>query len=93
MSKVINYEISFRISFISKNIYRLVLSFVPINDAIYSVRVKGKFHNIKFINVYAPNWSINTFVSMSTKVTGKNTLMHSMMTCSLHLNKSQIIVL
>jgi exonuclease III len=39
---------------VSKKINRSVLGFTPICDRICTLRIKGKFHNITFINVYAP---------------------------------------
>jgi exonuclease III len=38
---------------VSKKINRSVLGFSPICDRICTPRIKGKFHNITFINVYA----------------------------------------
>jgi exonuclease III len=39
---------------ISKKVSRSVLGFLPVCDRICTLRAKGKFHNITFINVYAP---------------------------------------
>jgi hypothetical protein len=39
---------------VSKKINRSVLGFLPICDRICTLRIKGKFHNITFVNVYAP---------------------------------------
>jgi hypothetical protein len=38
---------------VSKKINRSVLGFSPICDRICTLRLKGKFHNISFVNVYA----------------------------------------
>jgi len=39
---------------VSKKVSRSVLRFSPICDRICTLRIKGKFHNITFVNVYAP---------------------------------------
>jgi exonuclease III len=39
---------------VSKKINRSVLGFSPICERICTLRIKGKFHNITFVNVYAP---------------------------------------
>jgi exonuclease III len=39
---------------VCKKINRLVLGFSPICDRICNLRIKGNFHNITFVNVYAP---------------------------------------
>jgi exonuclease III len=39
---------------VSKKAGRLVLGFSPICERICTLRIKGKFHNITFVNVYAP---------------------------------------
>jgi len=39
---------------VSKKVTRSVLGFSPICDRICTVRIKGKFRNITFVNVYAP---------------------------------------
>jgi endonuclease/exonuclease/phosphatase family metal-dependent hydrolase len=39
---------------VSKKINRSVMGFSPICERICTLRIKGKFHNITFVNVYAP---------------------------------------
>jgi exonuclease III len=39
---------------VSKKARRSVLGFSPISERICTLRIKGKFHNITFVNVYAP---------------------------------------
>ena len=39
---------------VSKKVSRSVLGFSPICERICTLRIKGKFHNITFVNVYAP---------------------------------------
>ena len=39
---------------VSKEINRSVLGFSPICERICTLRIKGKFHSITFVNVYAP---------------------------------------
>jgi len=39
---------------VSKKASRSVLGFSPICDRICTLRIKGKFHNITFVNVYVP---------------------------------------
>jgi exonuclease III len=39
---------------VSKKANRSVLGFSPISERICTLRIKGKFHNITFINAYAP---------------------------------------
>ncbi|GFG31443.1 hypothetical protein Cfor_07802 [Coptotermes formosanus] len=39
---------------VSKKASRSVLGFTPICERIYTLRIKGKFHNITFVNVCAP---------------------------------------
>jgi exonuclease III len=39
---------------VSKKVSRSVLGFLSVCDRIFTLRAKGKFHNITFINVYAP---------------------------------------
>ena len=39
---------------ISRNASRSVLEFSPISERICTLQIKGKFHNITFVNVYAP---------------------------------------
>ena len=39
---------------VSKKATRSVLGFSPISERICTLRIKGKFHNITFVNVYAP---------------------------------------
>jgi len=39
---------------VSKKASRSVLGFSPICERICTLRIKGKFHNITFVNAYAP---------------------------------------
>jgi endonuclease/exonuclease/phosphatase family metal-dependent hydrolase len=39
---------------VSKKVNRLVLGFSPICERICTLRIKGKLHNITFVNIYAP---------------------------------------
>jgi len=39
---------------VSKKASRSVLGFSPVSERICTLRIKGKFHNITFVNVYAP---------------------------------------
>ena len=39
---------------VSKKATRSELGFSPISERICTLRIKGKFHNITFVNVYAP---------------------------------------
>jgi len=39
---------------VSKKASRSVLGFSPISERICTLRIKGKFHNTTFVNVYAP---------------------------------------
>jgi len=39
---------------VSKKASRSVLGFSPISERICTLRIKGKFHNFTFVNVYAP---------------------------------------
>jgi len=39
---------------VSKKATRSVLGFSPISERICTLRIKGKFHNIIFVNVYTP---------------------------------------
>ena len=51
----ITLEMKIGVGFIvSKKANRSVLGFSPICERICTLRIKGKFHNITFVNVYAP---------------------------------------
>ena len=39
---------------VKKEIEKNIMSFIPINEKICTIRLKGKFHNITLINVHAP---------------------------------------
>jgi len=39
---------------VSKKVSRSVLGFLPVCDRICTLRVKGRFHNSTFVNVYSP---------------------------------------
>jgi len=39
---------------VRKEVEKNIMSFTPINERICTLRLKGKFHNITLINVYAP---------------------------------------
>jgi len=39
---------------VSKKATRAVLGFSPISERTFTLQIKGKFHNITFVNVYAP---------------------------------------
>jgi exonuclease III len=39
---------------VKKEIEKNIMSFIPINERICTLRLKGKFHNITVINVHAP---------------------------------------
>jgi len=39
---------------VRKEVGKNIMSFTPINERIYTLRLKGKFHNITLINVHAP---------------------------------------
>jgi len=39
---------------ISKKASRSVVGFSPISERIFALRIKGKFHNITFVNAYTP---------------------------------------
>jgi endonuclease/exonuclease/phosphatase family metal-dependent hydrolase len=39
---------------VSKKVSKSVLGFSPISERICTLRIKGKLHNIRFVNVYAP---------------------------------------
>jgi hypothetical protein len=39
---------------IQKSVMKKILGFEPISDRICKLRVKGTFHNMTLINIYAP---------------------------------------